>query len=87
MEYLREMKIIHRDLAARNVLAAPGDAKYRITIKIGDFGLSREAENGYSSSSKTIPYKWSAPEVINHGEWSFESDVCKSPLQPLLCDT
>jgi serine/threonine protein kinase len=80
MKYLGEMKIIHRDLAARNVLAAPGDNKHRIIVKIGDFGLSRATET-YSSTSKIIPIKWSPPEVIQRGEWSFQSDVCESLLK------
>jgi len=41
-----------------------------------DFGLSRQVEsNYYSSSDKNIPVKWCAPEVLNYGHYSSKSDV------------
>jgi serine/threonine protein kinase len=76
MKYLGEKKVIHRDLAARNLLAAPGSANHKSIVKIADFGLSRVTEGGfYQSENKTIPFKWTAPEVIKHGTFSNSSDV------------
>jgi serine/threonine protein kinase len=76
MTYLEEKKVIHRDLAARNLLATHGDIHHKATIKIADFGLSRITEAGfYKSETKTIPFKWTAPEVILHGTYSSGSDV------------
>jgi serine/threonine protein kinase len=76
MKYLGEKKVIHRDLAARNLLAAHGDANHRAIVKIADFGLSRVTEGGfYQSENQTIPFKWTAPEVIKHGICSSSSDV------------
>ena len=64
MEYLESMKCIHRDLAARNCLVGEDD-----TIKISDFGMSREDEGGIyivSSGTRQIPIKWTAPEVFSN---------------------
>jgi serine/threonine protein kinase len=55
--------IIFRDLAARNCLV-DSDA----TVKISDFGMSREEqEYVVSGGLKQIPIKWTAPEALNYG--------------------
>ncbi|KAJ8412961.1 hypothetical protein AAFF_G00105430 [Aldrovandia affinis] len=72
MEYLETKKCIHRDLAARNCLVAE-----RNVVKISDFGMSREEEDGVYSTTggmKQIPVKWTAPEALNYGRYSTESD-------------
>ncbi len=59
--YLEEQHCIHRDLAARNCLV--GDD---LTVKIADFGMSRESEDSeytVQSGTRAIPIKWTAPEV------------------------
>ncbi|KAI4892934.1 hypothetical protein NFI96_014186 [Prochilodus magdalenae] len=81
MTYLEEQKSIHRDLAARNVLVGEG-----YICKVADFGLARfikasslklyhSIEPIYISEEKKIPYKWTAPEAITHGQFSTKSDV------------
>lgn len=73
MEYLESKKCIHRDLAARNCLVAD-----QSLVKISDFGMSREQEDGVYSSTgclRQIPIKWTAPEALNYGRYSSESDV------------
>uniref|UniRef100_A0A8C5M5A2 Tyrosine-protein kinase n=1 Tax=Leptobrachium leishanense TaxID=445787 RepID=A0A8C5M5A2_9ANUR len=73
MEYLESKHCIHRDLAARNCLVTEKNA-----LKISDFGMSREEEDGVYSSTggmKQIPVKWTAPEALNYGRYSSESDV------------
>uniref|UniRef100_A0A8C4ZJJ9 Tyrosine-protein kinase n=1 Tax=Gadus morhua TaxID=8049 RepID=A0A8C4ZJJ9_GADMO len=73
MAYLQANNCIHRDLAARNCLVgAEGDI-----LKISDFGMSRQEDDGVYSSSglKQIPIKWTAPEALNYGRYSSESDV------------
>ncbi|XP_062998940.1 tyrosine-protein kinase Fes/Fps [Elgaria multicarinata webbii] len=73
MAYLASKHCIHRDLAARNCLVTEKN-----TLKISDFGMSREQEDGiYSStgSMKQIPVKWTAPEALTYGRYSSESDV------------
>ncbi|XP_053320359.1 tyrosine-protein kinase Fes/Fps [Spea bombifrons] len=73
MEYLESKHCIHRDLAARNCLVTEKNI-----LKISDFGMSREEEDGVYSSTggmKQIPVKWTAPEALNYGRYSSESDV------------
>ncbi|XP_042250664.1 tyrosine-protein kinase Fer isoform X2 [Thunnus thynnus] len=72
MAYLESKNCIHRDLAARNCLVGEGSV-----LKISDFGMSRQEDDGVYSSSglKQIPIKWTAPEALNYGRYSSESDV------------
>lgn len=54
-----------RDLAARNCLVGDNSV-----LKISDFGMSRQEDDGIYSSSglKQIPIKWTAPEALNYGK-------------------
>ncbi|KAG7482369.1 tyrosine-protein kinase Fes Fps [Solea senegalensis] len=73
MEYLESKKCIHRDLAARNCLVAEHNV-----VKISDFGMSRQQDNGVYSTEgglRQIPVKWTAPEALNYGRYTTESDV------------
>ncbi|XP_059133936.1 tyrosine-protein kinase Fer isoform X1 [Peromyscus eremicus] len=72
MLYLESKNCIHRDLAARNCLVGENNI-----LKISDFGMSRQEDGGIYSSSglKQIPIKWTAPEALNYGRYSSESDV------------
>ena len=66
------MNVIHRDLACRNVLV--GENKL---LKISDFGLSKQIDGDYASSSRTrLPVRWMAPEAITHRLFSEKSDMC-----------
>jgi len=59
MNYLESQKIIHRDLSARNILVD----EYN-TMKVADFGLSRNtSDNYYKSTNNLIPIRWTAPEA------------------------
>ncbi|NXV47959.1 FER kinase, partial [Uria aalge] len=72
MAYLESKNCIHRDLAARNCLVGESNI-----LKISDFGMSRQEDDGVYSSSglKQIPIKWTAPEALNYGKYTSESDV------------
>lgn len=65
---------MHRDLAARNVLLSD----YQ-TIKICDFGLSRDVyeQNLYQKSNccDPVPVKWMALESLKHRVYTTQSDV------------
>ena len=47
------------------------------TVKLGDFGLSREVEEQsyYKASKGKLPIKWMAPESINFRRFTAASDV------------
>ena len=55
--------LTYRDLAARNCLVGKNNS-----VKISDFGMSREEEEyTVSDGLKQIPIKWTAPEALNFG--------------------
>lgn len=77
MEYLASHQYVHRDLATRNCLVAD-----RLTIKISDFGVFREAyaSDYYRHQSKNgltalLPLRWMSPEAVMYGRYSESSDV------------
>ncbi|CAH8296020.1 unnamed protein product [Schistosoma turkestanicum] len=73
MNYLTELHIIHRDLAARNCLV-----NSMLTVKIGDFGLARHANNQeyYRKIGQArLPVRWMAPETLASAYFTSKSDV------------
>jgi hypothetical protein len=72
MSYLASCNYIHRDLAARNCLVGKNN-----TIKIADFGLSRNLyDNAYYrvSGKAKMPIRWMSYECF-YGKFSEKSDV------------
>ena len=74
MMYLSEKKYVHRDLAARNCMVA-GD----LTVKIGDFGLTRDIyETDYyrrGDAQGLLPVRWMAPEALRDNRYTSPGDV------------
>ncbi|KAH9517899.1 Inactive tyrosine-protein kinase transmembrane receptor ror1 [Dermatophagoides farinae] len=72
MEYLSGHHYVHRDLAARNCLVGE-----HLTVKISDFGLSRDiySSDYYRVQSKSLlPVRWMPAESCLYGRFTTESD-------------
>ena len=73
MLYLSVKKFVHRDLAARNCMVADD-----LTVKIGDFGLTRivtKKEYYRGDSGEYLPVRWMAPESLRNRVFTSKCDV------------
>lgn len=73
MAYLSAKKFVHRDLAARNCMVSADR-----TVKIGDFGMTRDIyETDYyrKETRGLLPVRWMAPESLADGVFTSDSDV------------
>ncbi|VDL99557.1 unnamed protein product [Schistocephalus solidus] len=73
MAYLSFKGFVHRDLAARNCLVGS-----TLTVKIGDFGLTRDiSDNHYyrKQGRARLPVRWMAPEALLEAYFTSKSDV------------
>ncbi|CAG9318645.1 unnamed protein product [Blepharisma stoltei] len=77
MNYLHSNNYIHRDLKSLNLLLAspllrPTDS---VTVKISDFGLSKEFKfNGFMTGQLGTCH-WMAPEVLSSSDYSLKADI------------
>ena len=73
LQYIAARRIVHCDVAARNVLL---DAT--MTCKVGDLGMAtalRDDGKEYVRADQQLALRWAAPEVIQDGKYSVQSDV------------
>jgi len=91
IHHLHEQNIVHRDIALRNILVNYIGHSVPSQVYVTDFGLSTtgnddvrllnlsNSNSGRSrsntASSTHLPIAWSAPECIQHREYSNASDV------------
>lgn len=83
IEYSHKLKIVHRDLKPENVLLDDD-----LNVKIADFGLSNEFQDGYFLKTSCGSPNYAAPEVIRGGLYTGpEIDVwsCGVILYVMLC--
>jgi len=60
--YLQKEGIVHRDIAARNFLAHQAGRGGEYTIKLSDFGMSRNIiGNYYKKQDGIMPVRWYFP--------------------------
>ncbi|TPP60934.1 Guanylate cyclase [Fasciola gigantica] len=76
VSYLHSKHLRHRDIACRNCLVGSDHV-----VKIGDFGLTREAAKnsaeGYYKFTRNceLPIRWMSPEALQFGIFSVQSDI------------
>lgn len=89
MAYLHNRNIIHRDLKPANVLCDGNVANGHFTVKVTDFGVATEVSDGTTNimdgslsdketrnmTGETGTYRWMAPEVIRHENYTTNADV------------
>jgi serine/threonine protein kinase len=84
LAYAHSKKIIHRDLKPSNVFLViqhtmtkesdDEDAMINFSVKIGDFGFSKEMlDSCLKSDSGTFHYQ--SPQAINNRAYTFKTDV------------
>jgi len=82
LKYLKDSALLHRDIAARNILLDESLS----SAKLADFGLAVTVDELRSSThpigndidallKSKIAVKWTAPEALEKGLYSFQSEV------------
>jgi len=70
LNYLHENNVLHRDLKPANLLVSSDK-----TIKLSDFGISRELENGESAKTEVGTALYISPERFNFQPYGFPADI------------
>ena len=85
LHYLHaEKRIVHRDIKPKNLLVTKVQEQW--TVKLSDFGLSKDLSENESSVSATVGVgspAWQAPEVLNGSRkipYGFRSDIFSAGL-------
>eukprot|EP01114_Cavostelium_apophysatum_P020456 TRINITY_DN6858_c0_g1_i1.p1 TRINITY_DN6858_c0_g1~~TRINITY_DN6858_c0_g1_i1.p1 ORF type:complete len:867 (-),score=93.08 TRINITY_DN6858_c0_g1_i1:848-3448(-) len=73
MMFLEKKNILHRDLSVRNLLVQQLNGKY--SVKISDFGMSKDKTYYEANDSAPLPIRWCACEVLEFRLYSSSSDV------------
>lgn len=74
IDYMHKHGVVHRDLKPENLLCSNTSAATASSIKIADFGLSKDLETGNLQTSCGTP-SYVAPEVLMGGQYDSEVDI------------
>uniref|UniRef100_A0A8C2YS38 Death-associated protein kinase 2 n=1 Tax=Chinchilla lanigera TaxID=34839 RepID=A0A8C2YS38_CHILA len=86
VNYLHTKKIAHFDLKPENIMLL--DKNIPIPhIKLIDFGLAHEIEDGVEFKHIFGTPEFVAPEIVNYEPLGLEADMCLSGASPFLGDT
>uniref|UniRef100_G3RK78 Death-associated protein kinase 2 n=1 Tax=Gorilla gorilla gorilla TaxID=9595 RepID=G3RK78_GORGO len=86
VNYLHTKKIAHFDLKPENIMLL--DKNIPIPhIKLIDFGLAHEIEDGVEFKNIFGTPEFVAPEIVNYEPLGLEADMCLSGASPFLGDT
>ncbi|NXQ36705.1 DAPK2 kinase, partial [Alaudala cheleensis] len=83
VEYLHARLIAHFDLKPENIMLQEKDVP-KPWIKIIDFGLAQQLEDGITFKSLCGTPQYIAPEVINYEPLSPATDMCAEVAEPVL---
>lgn len=70
LKYLHENGVIHRDIKTENFLVNSS-----FTVKVCDFGISKETDNSFTHTKAKGSYKYFAPELTRSEKIGFSTDV------------
>jgi len=74
IDYMHKHGVVHRDLKPENLLCSNTSSAQSSSIKIADFGLSKDIETGNLQTSCGTP-SYVAPEVLMGGQYDSEVDI------------
>ncbi len=70
LEYLKMKHIIHKDVKSPNYMITKEN-----TLKLGDFGIAKFANQTIDNATQTASYPWMAPELLTKGVLSPKFDI------------
>lgn len=74
MDYLAQQNYVHKDLATRNILMSD-NLTIKISIDLVAQYKEQYAKDYYRLHMRNIPVRWIAPEALQYGKYSQQSDV------------
>ncbi|XP_072017987.1 tyrosine-protein kinase ABL1-like [Amphiura filiformis] len=70
LEYLRQKQIIHKDVKSPNYMITAEN-----NLKLGDFGLAKNAADTVGNATERATHRWMAPELLEKGILSPKYDI------------
>ena len=75
LSYMHSQKVAHRDLTPNNVFLLKNKSKNnQVSIKIGDFGCSKEKFQSFTNAIVGTLY-YQSPQIIRNERFTFKTDV------------